>query len=198
MPELSIAWHRSVPMVYNPIEFASTESVAMPVTGTPVSPEESEIPETTEISEARYDRGIDRKGIAVAAAILLACGGFVAYGVLDPDEARSPRQAVPAASVTYEVLGEGTADISYRGPSAARATVVTNARLPWKKTVSVPLGASSIVSVTLGENGGTASCTLAVGGKHIQRGTAIGSFGRTTCSSELLAPAVSSASEEAT
>ncbi|MFD5115686.1 MmpS family transport accessory protein [Streptomyces sp. NPDC058391] len=150
------------------------------------------------IAESRDDRGINRKGVAVAAASLLACGGFVAYGVLSSDDApAAPRQAAPVASVTYAVLGEGTADISYRGPSGAKATVVTNARLPWKKTVSVPLGASSIVNVTLGEKGGTASCTLAVRGKHIQRATATGAFGRTTCSSELPAPAVSAASEEA-
>ncbi|MFD6274659.1 hypothetical protein ACFWFI_03595 [Streptomyces sp. NPDC060209] len=184
-------------MVYNPSEFVSTESVAMLTTKDPVSPEESETPNTVEIPQFRDDRGIDRKGVAIAAALLLACGGFVAYGVLSSDDAPAPQQATPVASVTYAVLGEGTADISYRGPGGAKATVVTNARLPWKKTVSVPLGASSIVSVTLGENGGTASCTLAVGGRHIQRGTAIGAFGRTTCSSTLPAPAVSTASEEA-
>ncbi|MFB7371206.1 MmpS family transport accessory protein [Streptomyces sp. NPDC056222] len=129
--------------------------------------------------------------------LLLACGAFVAYGVLDSDDAPARQQASPAAGVTYEVLGEGTADISYRGPSGDRATVVTNARLPWKKTVSVPLGASPIVNVTLGEKGGTASCTLAVRGRHVQRATATGAFGRTTCSSELPAPEASAASEGA-
>lgn len=196
-PDFSAAWHPSNPMVYNPGEFASTESAAMPTTEKPVSPEESEIPDTTKASQSRDDRGIDRRGIAVAAALLLACGAFVTYGILNSDDAPAPQQAAPAAGVTYEVLGEGTADITYRGPGGDKATVVTNARLPWKKTVSVPLGASPIVNVTLGEKGGTASCTLAVRGRHVQRATATGAFGRTTCSSELPAPEASAASEGA-
>ncbi|MGP3631778.1 MmpS family transport accessory protein [Streptomyces sp. 24-1644] len=169
----------------------------MPTTEEPGSPAESEIPDTTKAYPSRDDRRVDRRGIAVASALLLVCGVFVAYGVLDSKDAPAPQQAAPVAGVTYEVLGEGTADISYRGPGGDKATVVTNARLPWKKTVSVPLGASSIVNVTLGEKGGTASCTLAVRGRHVQRATATGAFGRTTCSSELPAPEVSAASEGA-
>ncbi|MET8711806.1 MULTISPECIES: MmpS family transport accessory protein [Streptomyces] len=160
----------------------------MRTTGIPASAPESDAPEGASTSGSRDDRGVDRRGIAVAVALLLACGGFVTYGVLDTDEAPPHGKAAPAAGVTYEVLGEGTADISYRGPGGAEAVVVTNARLPWKKTVRVPLGAYSIVDVTLGEKGGTASCTLAVSGRHVQRATATGAFGRTTCSSELPAP----------
>ncbi|MFD9763086.1 hypothetical protein ACFWXI_06025 [[Kitasatospora] papulosa] len=160
----------------------------MRTTGIPASAPESDVPEGASTSGSRDDRGVDRRGIAVAVALLLAYGGFVTYGVLDTDEAPPPGKAAPAAGVTYEVLGEGTADISYRGPGGAEAVVVTNARLPWKKTVRVPLGAYSIVDVTLGEKGGTASCTLAVSGRHVQRATATGAFGRTTCSSELPAP----------
>ncbi|MGW8886249.1 MmpS family transport accessory protein, partial [Streptomyces sp. NPDC055749] len=98
---------------------------------------------------------------------------------------------------TYEVLGEGTADISYRGDGTAnRAETVENAELPWKKTVNVPLGAVPIVNITLGEKGGSASCTLAVHGKHVQRSTASGAFGRSTCTSELPAPEPSAPAEE--
>ncbi|MEU4264078.1 hypothetical protein ACYCCF_22985 [Streptomyces argenteolus] len=61
--------------------------------------------------------------------------------------------------------------------------------------MSVPFGASPVVNVTLGEKGGTASCTLAVRARHVQRATATGAFGRTTCSSELPAPEASAAAD---
>ncbi|MEV3992517.1 hypothetical protein AB0J57_26760 [Streptomyces sp. NPDC049837] len=135
-------------------------------------------------------KGLDRKGIAVGAVLLAACGGLVGYGVLDTEEKPAPR-AVPSAEVRYEVLGEGTADITYFGTGGStRADVAKNARLPWTKTVSVPIGKAPIVSITLGEKGGRASCTLAIRGKQVQRATASGEFGRATCSAEL--PASSS------
>ncbi|MGW1884251.1 MmpS family transport accessory protein [Streptomyces sp. NPDC001970] len=166
----------------------------MPTTDEPAGPDESETPDTARVSRTLDDRRIDRGGIAVAAALLLACGAFVTYGVLDSEDKRA---TTPTAEVTYEVLGKGAADISYRGAGGDKADVVTNARLPWRKTVSVPLGASPIVNVTLGEKGGMASCTLAVRGEHVQRATATGAFGRTTCSSELPTPQASAASEGA-
>ncbi|WP_426404501.1 MmpS family transport accessory protein [Streptomyces sp. R-07] len=135
-----------------------------------------------------------RRGIAVVALLLLAGGAFGTYRMLDSDDASATREGaaarnVPVADVTYEVLGEGTADISYRGPGDDEAAVVTNAALPWKKTVSVPVGAAPTVHVTLGEKGGTASCSLAVHGRHVQRATATGAFGRATCRSEAPAAA---------
>ncbi|MGW8360892.1 MmpS family transport accessory protein [Streptomyces wedmorensis] len=157
---------------------------------------------TTEEPNHRIDRidRIDRRGAAVAAALLLVCGAFVTYGFLDTetdDEAAGERAATPTAvafyDVTYEVLGEGAADVSYRGSGGDEAQVVTHVGLPWRKTVSVPLGASPIVNVTLGENGGTASCTLAIRGKHVQRATATGAFGRTTCAGETPTPEASAA-----
>ncbi|MEX0171063.1 MmpS family transport accessory protein [Streptomyces sp. LMG1-1-1.1] len=155
---------------------------------------------TTEEPHRRIDRsGRGRRGVAVAAALLLVCGAFVAYGFRDTedeDEAAAERAAPPTAGatydVTYEVLGEGAADVSYRGAGGEEAHV-TRVGLPWRKTVSVPLGASPIVNVTLGEKGGTASCTLAVRGKHVQRATATGAFGRTTCGGELPAPEAAAA-----
>lgn len=198
LPDFSAAWLPSILMVYNPDEFASTESAAMPTTEGPTGLKESKTPDATKVSQTPDGRGIDRGGIAVAAALLLACGAFVTYGVLDSDDDPADKRATtPTAEVTYEVIGEGAADISYRGASDDKADVVTNVRLPWRKTVSVPLGASPIVNVTLGEKGGTASCTLAVRGKHVQRATATGAYGRTTCSSELPTPEASAAPEGA-
>ncbi len=175
----------------------------MPMTEQPAEPDETEIPDTAGDSPAVKERRIDRSGVAVAAALLLACGAFVAYGVLGSghkntgEGATATPTAVETHDVTYEVLGEGTADISYRGADGDKADVATQVGLPWRKTVSVPLGASPIVNVTLGEKGGTASCTLAVRGKHVQRATATGAFGRATCSGELAAPAPSAAAEGA-
>ncbi|MEU3749995.1 MULTISPECIES: MmpS family transport accessory protein [Streptomyces] len=147
---------------------------------------------TTEEPDRRIDRS-DRGGVAVAAVLLLVCGAFVLYGFLNTeteDEAAGKQAATPTAEatydVTYEVLGEGAADVSYRGAAGDEAHVVTRVGLPWRKTVSVPLGASPIVNVTLGEKGGTASCTLAVRGKHVQRATATGAFGRTTCGGDVV------------
>ncbi|MFE4371955.1 MmpS family transport accessory protein [Streptomyces sp. NPDC056835] len=170
----------------------------MPTTEEPAGPGKSETPDATGDSQTPDDRRVHRGGIAVAAAVLLACGAFVTYGVLDSDDdPADKRPTTSTAEVTYEVLGEGAADISYRGAGADKADVVTGARLPWRKTVSVPLGASPIVNVTLGEKGGTASCTLAVRGKHVQRATATGAFGRTTCGGELPTPEASAVPEGA-
>ncbi|MFD9600849.1 hypothetical protein OG609_38740 [Streptomyces sp. NBC_01224] len=153
LPDFTTAWHPSNPMVYNPGEFTSTESAAIPTTEEPAGPDESETPDTTRVSETPDDRRIDRGGIAVAVALLLACGAFVTYGVLDSEDKPADKQAAttPTAAVTYEVLGRGSADISYRGAGDDKADVVTDVGLPWRKTVSVPLGASPIVNVTLGK-----------------------------------------------
>ncbi|MFE5597412.1 MmpS family transport accessory protein [Streptomyces sp. NPDC056549] len=149
----------------------------------PAEQEGPEEAEGTEVSPVARRR----RGIAIGAVLLLACGAFATYRLVDSRDtaAASPQDAsartVAAADVTYEVLGKGTADISYRGSGGEGADVVANVALPWKKTVSVPAGAAPIVQVTLGEKGGTASCTLAVHGRHVQRATASGAFGRTTC-----------------
>jgi hypothetical protein len=63
--------------------------------------------------------------------------------------------------------------------------VVKAASLPWHRTVEVPLGRSPVVSVVLGEKGGRARCALAIRGRHVQSATAVGEFGRATCSGEL-------------
>ncbi|WP_406055652.1 DNA-directed RNA polymerase subunit beta [Streptomyces sp. NBC_01077] len=161
----------------------------MPTTEEAAAPEGPGIPGTTGVPGSPADRRIDRSGIAVATVLLLACGAFVGYGVLGSEDApANVRATVPTAEVTYEVLGEGAADISYRGAGGEAQVVVAHVGLPWRKTVSLPSGASPSVGVTLGEKGGTASCTLVVRGKHVQRATVTGAFGRTTCSSELPAP----------
>ncbi|MFG2330758.1 hypothetical protein ACGFMM_14130 [Streptomyces sp. NPDC048604] len=144
------------------------------------------------VDSEKAERRSDRRAVAaIAGALLLVTGGLVGYGLLDSGD-EPEKRAVPTAAVTYEVLGTGTADITYLGEGkaaeAGRADVAQGASLPWKKTVRVPLGKQPIVSITLGAKGGQASCKLAVGGKHVQLSSATGAFGRATCSSELTAP----------
>ncbi|WP_328951269.1 hypothetical protein OG778_29850 [Streptomyces sp. NBC_00184] len=133
-------------------------------------------------------RRVDRRGIAVGAVLLAACAGLVLYGVLDTEE-KSVEPKRPTASVTYEVTGEGTADLTYQARSeSGTAVVARRVSLPWKKTVRVPLGRAPIVTITLDANGGQARCALAVRGRHVQTATAYGSYGRATCQGELPAP----------
>ncbi|WP_351229422.1 MmpS family transport accessory protein [Streptomyces sp. NPDC002133] len=128
----------------------------------------------------------DRRGLLIAAAVLLACSGLVGYGVLTTEDQQPKPRAVPTAEVTYEVTGSGTAEISYLGHSeSGTATVETSVTLPWKKSVQVPLGKNPTVGIVLDGKGGQASCTLAVRGKHVQRSTAMGGFGRATCTGQL-------------
>ncbi|NNJ07592.1 hypothetical protein HHX38_26185 [Streptomyces sp. PKU-MA01144] len=113
------------------------------------------------------------------------------YGVFTTTESKPAPKAAPSAEVTYEVTGSGTVDISYRtlGASGAdAAATASKVRLPWKKTVDVPLGKEPVVSIVLDEQGGRARCALAIRGKHVQSSTAAGEFGRATCTGELPAP----------
>ncbi|CAM5276003.1 MmpS family transport accessory protein [Streptomyces tanashiensis] len=126
-----------------------------------------------------------RRRLLIAGVVaLLACFGLVGYGILDTDDQPKPH-AVPKAEVTYEVTGTGTVDISYlaRGEAGA-ATVEHGVRLPWTKSVQMPLGKAPTVAITLDGKGGQASCTLAIHDKHVQRATAVGAFGRATCTGE--------------
>lgn len=128
----------------------------------------------------------DWRPFAVAGVLVAVCGGLVLYGLLDTaDKPGKPR--VPTAAVTYEVTGNGTADITYES-AGGQASVARAARLPWKKTVRVPLGHAPLVAITLGEKGGRAGCSLAVNGRHVQAASAYGRYGRATCQSELASP----------
>ncbi|MFE5814703.1 hypothetical protein [Streptomyces sp. NPDC056479] len=152
--------------------------------------------DTRESTTPSLFRRADRSGLVVAGAVLAACAGLVVYGVVDSGDGadRQAEHRAPTASVTYEVTGEGSADISYQARSeAGTATVVKAAALPWSKTVDVPVGRDPIVSIVLTEKGGQARCTLAIRGRHVQSATASGTFGRATCTGALPAePATAS------
>ncbi|MFB7996364.1 hypothetical protein ACFC4G_26510 [Streptomyces sp. NPDC056002] len=146
--------------------------------------------ESENADDTKSGKGVDRRGMAVCGVLVAACAGLVLYGVLDTDE--KPERHVPTASVTYEVSGEGTADLTWQARSeSGKAVAARGVTLPWKKTVRVPLGKPPIVTITLGEKGGQASCQLAIRGRHVQTATAYGKFGRATCQGELPAPEAS-------
>ncbi|MFB6780480.1 MULTISPECIES: hypothetical protein [unclassified Streptomyces] len=93
---------------------------------------------------------------------------------------------MPTAEVTYEVTGSGIAKISYLACiEVDTATVEKGVTLPWRKSVQVPLGKAPTVAIILDGKGGQAACTLAIRGKHVQRATAMGEFGRATCTGDL-------------
>nr|WTB34320.1 MmpS family transport accessory protein [Streptomyces sp. NBC_00830] len=168
-------------------------------TGQPVSVAESSDAGERELADpaAASDDGSgrDRRGFVIAAAVVAACTGLVLYGILNTEDQPKPR-AVPTAEVTYEVTGTGTAEISYLARSeAGDATVEKAVKLPWTKSVQVPLGKAPSVNITLDGKGGQALCSLAIRGKHIQSATASGTYGRATCTGELPTPA---ATEEST
>ncbi|MFF9847794.1 MmpS family transport accessory protein [Streptomyces litmocidini] len=123
----------------------------------------------------------DRRTLLVAGIALLGCFGLAGYGFLGTDEQPKPRTAA-TVEVTYEVTGTGTVEISYlaRGGTGT-ATVEKGVTLPWTKSVQTPLGKAPAVAIVLDEKGGQASCTLAIRDKHVQRATAMGAFGRATC-----------------
>lgn len=142
---------------------------------------------TRESATPSLFRRADRSGLIAAGAVLAIGAGLVVYGVADTGGSESKPQRRPlTASVTYEVSGQGTADIVFQARSeAGKATVVKAAALPWRKTVDVPLGRTPTISITLGENGGQARCTLAIRDRHVQSATASGTFGRATCTGAL-------------
>ncbi|MFJ7154416.1 MmpS family transport accessory protein [Streptomyces sp. NPDC101118] len=147
----------------------------------PTNPTETPENQAVTPSKSAEARGLDRNVIGIAGVVLLATCGLVGYGILSTPQDPEPA-AVPSVAVTYEVTGTGTAEIAYRSDAeSAAAAVERNVRLPWKKTVQVPLTESPTVNITLDKTGGQASCTLAVQGKHVQLATASGAYGRATC-----------------
>ncbi|MFR9676606.1 hypothetical protein [Streptomyces sp. TR06-5] len=126
------------------------------------------------------------KVLAGAAALVAAAaaGTALTVGLSDDQE---PADAPYSVAVTYRVTGDGPATISWNGgdpdkPRRQRQSV----ELPWTKKLTVqPASGSARVSLTLGKDGGTAQCTVAVDGQHRQRATAFGDFGRATCAADV-------------
>lgn len=162
--------------------------ISEPETDTAAATDDSD--RAPESDVGRAERGAFRAGFIAGGAALAACAGLVLFGLLHNDDSGATAEHhVPAAPVTYEITGNGTADITYQARNTSgKATVVTAATLPWHTTVDVPLGQDPIVSIVLTRQGGQARCTLAIRGHHVQSATATGAFGRATCTGELPSP----------
>jgi hypothetical protein len=174
---------RGEPEMQTDHESAGAEYAAPADMAESTQPDASDTP----AGEPSRPRSADRAGLLVGGAVLAVCSGLVLYGVLHTRQGDAkPEHRTPTAAVTYEVTGQGTADITYQARSGTGdAVVVKAATLPWHKTVDVPLGKEPIVSIVLGEKGGQAHCALAIRGRHVQSATASGVFGRATCSGAL-------------
>jgi hypothetical protein len=86
-------------------------------------------------------------------------------------------------SVTYEVTGDGRAEILYTVQSGESPQRVSNAKLPWKITTSMETPA--LVSVTAVRNttgSGKIGCRAKVDGAEVAQRTLDGAFGAVFCS----------------
>jgi hypothetical protein len=113
---------------------------------------------------AHAEQGAFRAGFVAGGVALAACTGLVLFSVLHTDDSGpTTEHRAPAAPVSYEVTGKGTADITYQARNTSgKATVVEAATLPWHTTVDVPLGQHPSVSIVLTQQGGQARCTLTI------------------------------------
>lgn len=173
-----------------PEETSKEESGEISEPGSDTAAAIDEADRASENGAGHGERGALRAGLIAGGAALAACAGLILFGLLHTDDSGATAEPrVPAAPVTYEVTGKGSADITYQARNTAgNATVVKAATLPWHTTVDVPLGQDPIVSIVLTEQGGQARCTLAIRGHHMQSATATGAFGRATCTGELPGP----------
>lgn len=126
-----------------------------------------------------------RPKVLVGSGTLLATVAGVALALVGAQtQSPQPRDTVP---VTYQVTGEGKATVFYRathtGEERVRERLVD---LPWTEEVHMTADdGTARVSIVLDEDGGKAQCAVAVAGRHRQRATAFGDFGRATCSAKV-------------
>ncbi|MEU8655516.1 MmpS family transport accessory protein [Actinoplanes philippinensis] len=85
-------------------------------------------------------------------------------------------------SVTYEVTGDGPAEILYVEKLDGVPKRVGNAKLPWKVTTTMK-GPSvlSVIAVRTGVDSGSISCTATVDGKQVATHTADGALATANC-----------------
>ncbi|GIF41240.1 MmpS family transport accessory protein [Actinoplanes xinjiangensis] len=85
-------------------------------------------------------------------------------------------------TVTYEVTGDGPAEILYMEKLDGTPKRVGNARLPWK--ITAPMKGPSVISVVAmrtGVDDGAISCRASVDGKQVAENSARGSVATVTC-----------------
>ncbi|MFJ2026710.1 hypothetical protein ACIODW_23305 [Streptomyces sp. NPDC087897] len=140
----------------------------------------------TEPAEPRSaSSGTGRRTLIAVTVSLVLAAGAITYGVLASPGEPQPKP-VPTAAVSYEVSGSSTVKIDFIAHGKqAKSLTLSGSDLPWRKSVDVALGTEPTVRIVLDGKGGDAGCTVAVRGKHVQRSTATGPYGRATCSAPL-------------
>ncbi|MBT2507376.1 hypothetical protein J7I98_16085 [Streptomyces sp. ISL-98] len=118
--------------------------------------------------------------LGIAVLIVLGCVAIAALVFSEVDE-----EADRKVRVTYEVTGDANdASITYTtwNNGNTSSSSVSDARLPWRKEVeSTGLMKGGSLVVTLGESGGTATCSVTVDDNPPQTSTARGKFATATC-----------------
>lgn len=94
--------------------------------------------------------------------------------------------------MSADTLNTGTGDAT-SGAEPAKSLPLSGSDLPWREDAEVALGTEPTLRIVLGEESGDAGYAVAVRGKHAQRSTATGAYGRATCSAPL--PAAQSPSD---
>jgi hypothetical protein len=87
-------------------------------------------------------------------------------------------------TVVYSVSGSGSPTITYSSfdNNHSGTNQSGNVPLPWTKTITGSgIFNSYDVSATLGEGGGSLTCTLTVDGKLVSHNTATGAFSSADC-----------------
>jgi cytoskeletal protein RodZ len=101
------------------------------------------------------------------------------------------KDATTVHTVVYSVTGTGTSaatDITYdtlqQGSGQQGEAQDTNVALPWSKTIHAS-GLFTVYSVsgTVGESGGSITCSITVDGKVVNTNTANGAFATASCNS---------------
>jgi len=85
-------------------------------------------------------------------------------------------------TVSYQVTGDGPAEIVYAEKLGANPKRVRNAKLPFKVTTTMDGTALVLLSAVRGEGDGSISCRATVDGKEVVRSTREGRFATVTCS----------------
>ncbi|WP_274560344.1 MmpS family transport accessory protein [Streptomyces spiramyceticus] len=117
-------------------------------------------------------------GFAVAIVLGVVAIAAMVFNEADEESDRKIR-------VTYEVTGDAKdASITYTtwNNGNTSSSSVSDVRLPWRKEVeSTGLMKGGSLVVTLGESGGTATCSVTVDDNPPQTSTARGKFATATC-----------------
>ena len=122
--------------------------------------------------------------LIVLAVIISGCSALVFGAGVAVDHAAHVNH-----TVVYSVTGTGQAnDITYatlqEGTGQSGEAQLTNVSLPWSKTITASgLITAFDVTATVGEGGGTITCSIVEDGKQLATNTATGAFASANCNS---------------